>query len=80
MWRVGIAVVVTVAGAAVASAAPAGTHALRVGAGDVDAVYGIGVQPLHDLDYGSFRWLVVDDASLARIEAAGLPTPRSRAP
>ena len=59
--------------ATVALAAPAATHALRVPAADAGAVYGLGVQPMHDLDYGSFRWLVVDDAALARIEAAGVP-------
>ena len=68
-----VAFAVAALGAAVALAAPAGTHALRVPAADADAVYGLGVQPQHDLDYGSFRWLVVDDAALARIEAAGVP-------
>jgi hypothetical protein len=68
-----VAFVAGVLGAAVALAAPAGTHALRVPAADADAVYGLGVHPTHDLDYGSFRWLVVDDAALARIEAAAVP-------
>ncbi len=58
---------------AAAVSATAGSHALRIPAGEAEAVYGLGLQPLHDLDYGSFRWLVVDDAALARIEAAGIP-------
>ncbi len=73
-----VAFAVAALGAAVALAAPAGTHALRVPAADADAVYGLGVRPQHDLDYGSFRWLVVDDAALARIEAAGVPLHRGR--
>jgi len=71
--RICVFLAVAVAGAAVALAAPTGTHALRVPAADADAVYGLGIRPQHDLDYGSFRWLVVDEASLARIEAAGVP-------
>jgi hypothetical protein len=68
-----VAFAVGVLGAAVALAAPAATHALRVLAADADAVYGLGVRPQHDLDYGGFRWLVVDDAALSRIETAGIP-------
>ena len=68
-----VAFVVAALGAAVALAAPAATHALRVPAAEAGAVYGLGVRPMHDLDYGSFRWLVVDDAALARIEAGGVP-------
>ena len=67
-----LVLVAIVGGTAAALAAPTGTHALRVPAGDADAVYGLGIRPLHDLDYGGFRWLVVDDAALARIEASSV--------
>jgi hypothetical protein len=64
--------VVALAAATVSAAAPA-THAIRVPAQAADALAAIGIQARHDLDYGSFRWLVVDDATLARIDAAGVP-------
>ena len=73
IWKLCVVFAVAIAGAAVAVAAPAATHALRIPAADAGAVYGLDVQPMHDLDYGSFRWLVVDDAALASIEAAGVP-------
>ncbi|HOC41663.1 MAG TPA: S8 family serine peptidase [Thermoanaerobaculales bacterium] len=72
IWMICVTLAVAAA-STVAPAALAGSHALRLPAADADAVYSLGVRPLHDLDYGSFRWLVVDDISLDRIEAAGVP-------
>ncbi len=33
----------------------------------------LGIEAQHDLDYGSFRWLVVDDSQLARMRNVRLP-------
>ena len=58
------------AGAA-ASPAPAGTILLRLPAGaNTTALH---LQPIHDLDYGSYRWLELTPADYARLAAANLP-------
>lgn len=58
------------AGAA-ASPTPAGTILLRLPAGTSTAA--LALQPIHDLDYGSYRWLELTQADYARLAAANLP-------
>lgn len=64
------AVVIIVALAA--ATATAGTTVVKVRAADAERLPGIGLAPLTDLDYGSFRWLELTPSDAARLEGAGI--------
>ena len=49
------------------------TQAVRVPAEAAGELNRLGLQPLVDLDYGSFRWLELPAAQLDRLVAAGVP-------
>lgn len=49
------------------------THVIRVPAQAAEGLTALGIHAMHHLDYGSFHWLVVDEASLATLEASGVP-------
>ena len=63
------AVIVLLAAASLSASAAV----VRVPAEGVPTVRNLGVSPRIDLDYGAFRWLELDDAGLARLDAAGVP-------
>jgi subtilisin family serine protease len=53
-----------------AASAAASTHAVRVPA---DApLHQAGIHATHNLDYGTFRWIVLDDANMQRLNQSGL--------
>ncbi len=67
---VAVLVLTVMVGAATAAAA---THAIRVPATAAAQLGSLGIQARLDLDYGSFRWLVLDDDAFQLLEAAGVP-------
>ncbi|MEI2607584.1 MAG: S8 family serine peptidase [Candidatus Promineifilaceae bacterium] len=72
----GVLVLVTVlaatlpAGAATSRSAP--QYFVRIASDDVLAAAALNLSPSLALDYGSYQWLVLDEASLARLEASGV--------
>jgi serine protease AprX len=49
-----------------------GSHVLRLDNVSLSTVSELGLQPRLALDYGTFLWLVVSDADLARVKSSGL--------
>ena len=64
--------VVVVLGAFGGSVFAAGTTAIRVEAEETGALESLGVVPATDVDYGSFRWLRVNEAQLQSLGQAGV--------
>ncbi|MGH2538183.1 MAG: S8 family serine peptidase, partial [Candidatus Promineifilaceae bacterium] len=62
---------VLVAGAGREAAAFGPGKVVRVPANSADAVAALGLEPLLAVDYGSFQWLELNAADLARLEASG---------
>jgi hypothetical protein len=54
------------------SAFAAGTTAIRIEAEDTAALDGLGLVPATDVDYGSFRWLRINDAQLQVLDQSGV--------
>ena len=59
--RICIGLALVAVAATMAPAAVAASHAIRVPASAVERLAGLGLQAQVDLDYGGFRWMVVDD-------------------
>jgi len=70
---------VALAPAAVLAAAPAARHWVRVEA-SAAALERVGGRQAGSVDYGRFQWLAVDDATLVRLQAAGLAVREFEAP
>jgi hypothetical protein len=49
-----------------------GSHFVRIPAATVEAASGLGLNPRLAVDYGSFHWLEISSADLAKLAASGL--------
>ncbi|HSN53296.1 MAG TPA: S8 family serine peptidase, partial [Candidatus Sulfomarinibacteraceae bacterium] len=67
-----VALAAAIALCAVATAGWAATTAVRIPAAQVASYESLGIVALDDLDYGSFRWLILDETQLDRLAAAGV--------
>ncbi|MCK5378572.1 MAG: S8 family serine peptidase [Acidobacteria bacterium] len=59
--------------AIVAGAQAESTEAIRIPAEAAAELRQLTLHPIHDLDYGSFRWLEVEASDIGRLRAAGIP-------
>ncbi len=66
------AVTITVLATFASPVASAGNHAVRVPTRAAEGLPGLGIQTQIDLDYGSFRWLVVDDEGLLALQQSAV--------
>ncbi|HSL16482.1 MAG TPA: S8 family serine peptidase [Methylomirabilota bacterium] len=67
-----VALAAAIALCAVATAGWATTTAVRIPASQVASYESLGIVALDDIDYGSFRWLILDETQLDRLAAAGV--------
>ena len=71
-WMMVLLVVLASLATTRANATTSGTTAIRVEAASAAKLDSSGVASTTDINYGSFRWLVLDDLQLDKLTASGV--------